>query len=424
VNAARSIRTVALALALGLLVPAACTDAGVVGGECRAGFSSCDGQCVDPGSDPKNCGVCGNVCLAGVLCVVGVCGGDGGVDPDASTDGAGDAPSDVQHPDRDGPETDGGGDGSSGDGSSGDGGDACTPPFNTPQQCGDCFTACPSSAPICALVDGGYACVPFCEPPLVQCGSECVDTNSDPDHCGQCFNKCPSGICQGGQCVGATTGHVVLACMNYEQSFQNTPQTTLLGNAVFLPPASKDPVRVLAFDQFSQQAVENKVDQTVGWAATAKGRTFTITDTASGAQVISDLNILNYEVFLIYEQSNAPAGTLAQLGNSWFTTLDPFVKAGGIVIVLDAGQGVAEMGELTTNAGLMPITGHTSVTLQTVHNSAPADAIGVNVISPFLAQPDTCTFTTSATPGPKTTFVITDSDVFGAGAPVVVHRVP
>jgi hypothetical protein len=258
----------------------------------------------------------------------------------------------------------------------------------------------------------------------VQCGSDCVDTNSDPDHCGQCFNKCPSGICQGGQCVGATTGHIVAACMNYEQSFQNTPQTVLLGNAVFLPLPSKDPVRILAFDQYSVQSVENKVDQTIGWAATAKGRTYAITDTASSSQVISDLNVLNYEVFLVYEQPNAPAGTLATLGNSWFTTLDPFVKAGGIVVVLDGAQGIAEMGELTTNAGLLPVTGHTLVTLQTLHNSAPADAIGVNVISPFLALSDSCTFTTSATPGPKTTFVITDSATFGAGAPVVVHRVP
>ena len=391
-----------------LAAAGACTDAGVVGGECREGLTACNGKCV-----------------------VGGCGGQGGSDGgiDASQDSGvdGDAGADaivgdVTHADRDGADDDAA-DGTSVDAPPGDAGDAgCVPPFNTPQQCGDCFTQCPASAPICALEDGGYACTPFCTPPLVQCGSECVDLNSDPDHCGTCFNKCPSGICQGGQCVGATTGHIVLACMNYEQSFQNTPQTVLLGNAVFL--TFKDPVRILAFDQYSAQNVENKVNQTIGWAASAKGRTFNITYAANSAQVVSDLNVIDYEVFLVYEQQNAPPGTLGTLGNSWFATLDPFVKAGGVVIVLNGGQGVAEMSELVANAGLLPVTGETSAALSTFHNNAPADAIGVNVISPFLALNDSCTWNTTATPGLKTIFVISDSATPGSGDPVVVHRVP
>jgi hypothetical protein len=38
---------------------------------CNAGYSLCDGACVDEGSDPNNCGACDSVCPAG--CTTGVC---------------------------------------------------------------------------------------------------------------------------------------------------------------------------------------------------------------------------------------------------------------------------------------------------------------------------------------------------------------
>jgi MYXO-CTERM domain-containing protein len=44
----------------------------------------CDGACIDPSSDPANCGACGNACAADETCVMGACeaessgGGSGG----------------------------------------------------------------------------------------------------------------------------------------------------------------------------------------------------------------------------------------------------------------------------------------------------------------------------------------------------------
>src|SRR5437016_1382798 len=51
-------------------------------GSCDGGLASCNGQCVDTQSDPKNCGGCGVVC--NTQCAKGVCqllgmGCDGGV---------------------------------------------------------------------------------------------------------------------------------------------------------------------------------------------------------------------------------------------------------------------------------------------------------------------------------------------------------
>jgi hypothetical protein len=45
---------------------------------CATGKACCNGTCTNLGSDPANCGACGNVCAAGTSCVNGTCSaGDG-----------------------------------------------------------------------------------------------------------------------------------------------------------------------------------------------------------------------------------------------------------------------------------------------------------------------------------------------------------
>src|SRR5260370_26589933 len=41
-------------------------------GRCRPGLTLCHGKCVNTKTDPKNCGVCGTLCVSG-LCVNGLC---------------------------------------------------------------------------------------------------------------------------------------------------------------------------------------------------------------------------------------------------------------------------------------------------------------------------------------------------------------
>ncbi|HEX3774360.1 MAG TPA: hypothetical protein VHV51_07845, partial [Polyangiaceae bacterium] len=255
------------------------------------------------------------------------------------------------------------------------------------------------------------------------CGNQCVDLNIDPFDCGRCSNVCPSGICQGGKCVGANVGHVVLACMDYSTPAAGTPQTVLMGNSVFLP--IRNPVRILAYTEFAPATVSTKVNQDITSAANARGRSFAITTSAAYADVTAKLNVNDFDVFLIYDQSSAPAGQLATVGSAWQTStvLSSFAAAGGVIVALSSGLGTNEMDQLFTNSELLDVSAESSVSGQTLYNRAPADVIGANVISPFLAPTNSCTFTTSVTQDSDDVFVIRDAASPAAGAPVVVHRV-
>lgn len=407
------------AVALAVLTVGACTDGGVVGGECRTDLTECNGSCYDTNNDPKHCGSCEHVCAANVSCVAGVCGGDGsagtgGATGDADVDGTAGT---------DGATTDGG-DGSAGDGSVTDGSTSdaeCLPPFDTPAHCGDCDTQCTGQTPLCSPIADTFQCVALCDPPLVACGSQCVDTTSDPNHCGACFNKCPSGICQDSKCVGVTSGHIVVLCSSYQQNFQQSPQTTLIGNAVFLPP--QNPVRILAYTEHSPTNIENAVNQAIGWAAQQKGRTFQITVADSAAMVTSELTKSKFEVFLVYDQTTAPAGALGPAGTSFAPAIASFVAIGGVVVVQSGGGGTGDMKSLLTSSGLLAVTAQSNIDGSLLYNQAPFDALGVNVVSPYVAQTSTCTLTTP--PGPNLVFVVTDAAPdAGAGNPVVVHRIP
>ncbi|MEB2324201.1 MAG: hypothetical protein OZ921_16935, partial [Sorangiineae bacterium] len=298
------------------------------------------------------------------------------------------------------------GDGSAGDGSAGDGsaGDGSTGDGST----GDGSTG-----------DGSI----MCPPPLVLCANACVDLDSDPLNCGSCGRFCPSGICEAGHCLGATAGHIALLCMSFEQNFQSSPQTTLLGNAVFLPVAS--PVRILTYGEYASNATRTRVNQALGWYASAKGRTFTLTAATSSADVQTRLAGFDYEVFLVYDEEAAPAGALGALGTAWASTLSDFLARGGVIVVTSGGGGRGEMSGLITSAGLLPVSAQRAATGTVLYNRAPADALGVNVLSPFLASRTSCTFETTATPSASTVFVVTDHAADGGvDSPAVIHRIP
>ncbi|HKO51856.1 MAG TPA: hypothetical protein VJV79_29305, partial [Polyangiaceae bacterium] len=124
------------------------------------------------------------------------------------------------------------------------------PVFDTPEACGACNTECSTANPTCSPDGaGGHKCVLVCEDPLKACNGQCVDFNIDANNCGSCGNKCASGICQGGMCVGAYDGNIMLACMNYQTPVAGSPQTVLMGNAVFL--TLREPVRILAYTEFA-----------------------------------------------------------------------------------------------------------------------------------------------------------------------------
>ncbi len=416
-----------------LAFPAACGSSGVVGGDCAASYVACDGTCVDAQNDPDNCGGCAHACDPGVACHNAICSGtlDDGSSGTSNNGGESEAGAS-------GVTGSSGNGGSLGNGMLGQAGDdldagelsdakhdgdaACLPPYKRPEACGNCATKCSTAAPTCSPDGmGSYVCVLKCDDPLKQCNGQCVDFNIDADNCGSCGTVCPSGICQGGKCVGANVGHVVLACMDYQTPAKNTAQTALMGNAVLLP--IRNPVRILAYTEFAPAALRAKVDQDIGFAAAARSRTFTMTPLSKYTAASASLSISNYDVFLIYDQTAAPAGQMATVGAAWQknSVVDSFSSAGGVVIVLSGGT--SEMDQFLTNSELLDVSQQTVVSGGTLYNRAPADAMGINVISPFFAPMNSCTFTTSLTPDIDDIFVVEDTKSPAVGSPVVVHRV-
>ena len=442
----RDIRAAWVLAALTIFFPPACDTGGLVGGRCKKGRVFCDGECVDPRSDSRNCGECNNLCEPGLICSQGGCvppgetgggpgtgggadaGGSGaqagsGVDGGSAGDGGGGAP----------PDGSGGRGGNvsqgarGGQASAGASGAPCIPPFDTREQCGDCGSSCVEPKPLCAPdMTGGYECVPDCLAPLVNCGAQCVDINVSPLHCGACNNLCPSGLCSGGNCVGASPGHLALYCLDYTWAQANTAHTALLGNAVFLPLRSE--VRILAYTRFAPPAVRGQVNRVIAWSATARGKTYRIDAISEPNLLSSELSVQDYDVFLIYDQADAPAGQLAAIGAAWRATgvLQSFAEAGGVIIALDGAQGRSEMAEFIDEAGLLSLSGHTPIALDDsgtrFFNRAPGDALGVGVVSPLSPVPYSCTFDTTVGPSGDTVFVIADEAAPAVGNPVVVHR--
>jgi hypothetical protein len=359
---------------------------------CQAPLVACKGQCVDPSSynTPEACGGCDVKCTAdmpfcspndqGVYACKGFCDA-----PLVECNGE------------------------------------CVPPvFDTPEACGSCNAACPKTKPTCSPdTMGGHKCVLVCDDPLQECNGQCVDFNIDADNCGSCGNVCLSGICQSGTCVGAKDGHIVLACMNYQNALTNSAANTLLGNAVLLPPLKQ--VRVLAYTEFASAASRAKVDQHIAAAAAARGRSVVITPLTKYTSASATLSIANYDEFLIYEQDTADPGVLGTVGTVWqmSSVLQSFAAAGGVIVGLSGGA--YEMDQFFTNAQLLDVSAQTDVTGSFLYNRASLDSVGNNVISPFSALPASCTFTTSTVPDQTTVFVVRDAPNDTA-PPVVVHR--
>jgi hypothetical protein len=436
----RVLRFIGLGLALAYALPAACGSGGVVGGKCRGGYSNCNGQCVALQSDVNNCGVCGTVCAPDEGCGDGVC------DPD------------VPRP-QGGASNSGGATNQSGNGTSGfdqggtgelpDGGffdspvdgqsDAetpveCLPPHDSPSHCGDCETRCPVEAPLCQPTADGtsFECVPFCDPPLVECRGECVLApdayQNDPENCGRCGRACPSDICQSGTCVGARYGHIALLCMDLNSSMTDSGASDVLANTVLIP--NVNPVKVLAYTRGATPAAVAKVNALINAKAAERGRSVTITEAKTASAVTNNLSILDYQVFLVHDLDLADADELATTATDWesSSTITSFSKAGGVVLVLDGGDGTGEMHEFINAANLLPgltITGQDNITDSTVYNLAGADVLGVNVVSEFLGTSHTCTFGTSGTQDEDTFFVVGNADPKegSGGDPVVIHRI-
>lgn len=408
-NWLRSLRYVALAAGLAYALPTACGGGGVVGGECIN--PDCSPVSATGGKNGKPTG--------------GSSGVDGGTTSNEGGNGATAAQA------GDGELPDGGFFDSPIDGDmDADTPVECLPPHDSPSHCGDCETRCTGATPLCAPDgNGSFECVPKCEPPLVECQGQCVDPESfksDPDNCGQCGNECPSDICQDGMCVGARFGHVALLCMDLGSAMTDSSPVTLLGNAVFIPP--QNPVKVLAYTLGATPAAVNRINTLIGIAGDNRLRKAQITEAKMPMAVTSKLNVNDYQVLLIHDLDQAESGEPAAAATTWesASVLSSFVRAGGVIVVLDGSDGTGEMHELITAGKLLDpslattISGQDEITGQKVVTSAGGDLLAANLLQEFAAPARTCTFDTNATPNSEISFVVTSKD---EGKPVAIHRV-
>ncbi|MBK7395967.1 MAG: hypothetical protein IPJ34_06585 [Myxococcales bacterium] len=365
-----------------LVLLAACGDS-VVGGACADGYEVCDGRCVPVGG----CGIPSK--------------------DSATTDAAADtAPGEVG---TDGAPGDGVGDGS--DGSIDGGGDVVD---DGASDGGSTETFPDDTGP---LDTGPLDTGPGCDAGLLACGGVCVDPDIDPLNCGGCGNVCPTGLCNGGKCRGAKAGHVVAIGHDYE-STSGAVAGKPLANATFLP--SRNPVRLLVLTEFAETSAVDNVDAILDGAAKSSGRTFVQTIVVKASDFHDKLNIDAFDVALVLDQKKAPAGQLATTADTGKATYTSFTKAGGVLVVLDGGSGTGEMPAFLGAGGLLTVKGHTSTGGKSLDVVDPADAVGIDVLSPYLAPKGTVLFLWTTTPDALVRTVVAEPLSDG---PVVLHRV-
>src|SRR5262249_15140409 len=143
---------------------------------CGADQANCNGRCVDPSSDPANCGACGVHCGMNTTCVKGACVC---------------APGFMSCK------------------------DSCVDVTLDPANCGDCGQPCPG-APSTAICNRGVC---GCAMGWGDCdrdpsnGCETYVYGDDPANCGACAKVCSMGdSCHKGACVSNGGCNGLLSC--------------------------------------------------------------------------------------------------------------------------------------------------------------------------------------------------------------------
>ena len=381
----RAALVVALAAGVGLSPMACGSDQALVGGNCAAGYAPCGSNCCPVPFDATASDAASDALLQG--------DGDATTDvtTDVALDGATDGlpydaiPRDGHYPD--GPTADVASDVGPSDSSS----DAPT---------GD------ASSDATEKPEAGMTC----PPPLTDCGGVCVDTSSDPFNCKVCGNVCVSQLCVNSTCVGSTAGGVVFIGHDYQTTPAGTAQARVLSNAAFFAGASP---HILSYERYANANAIARVKAILAGA--------TITSTVTDSDIPNTLTITSYGVLVVQDQPTAASGAMATLGASWASTLGTFTSQGGVVIVLDGGTGVGEMPELSTATGLLEVESQAPIATGTrLFVTAPGDAGGVGVVSPYGAGSNSVSITLGSEAGSAVDVVGLPTDA-GTFLPVVVH---
>lgn len=185
---ARVVRRVLAVVLLAVCALACASDPGPAdAGACTGDRLVCDGACVDPDTDTRNCGRCGRACAPNEACSAGRCAGcvTGTVACEGRCDRscAGSeqcvegrcSPCGVEVPMCDG---------------------RCVDLTSDTSHCGACGRPCGGDM----IRRGGNGIA--CPAGRAACNGECVDLDTDANACGACGVLCPaSQLCEAGRCA-------------------------------------------------------------------------------------------------------------------------------------------------------------------------------------------------------------------------------
>lgn len=270
---------------------------------------------------------------------------------------------------------------------------------------------------ICTCNEGWEGDGSLCSP-IDHCdaGTHTCDPNATCAYTGPGTYDCDCNIGYTGDgftCTPVSTsgGHAVLIGHDY---FENDADAdAIVGNAVFL--AGTGTVSVLAYNQYADVSSGGEAENTdaaIDSRATTLGRSWTRTLLTD--YTLLDSSLAGHDVLLVYEQENSDVTTLTSIGTAWTSTLSTFLSSGGVVIVCDHNMASGGTWGIMHGAGLMNITGTTSISFDDVTVVEPTDPLMSGVTSPYYAINGSVSFVTTETD------VIAQSS---GGEPVVIHKV-
>lgn len=279
----------------------------------------------------------------------------------------------------------------------------CVDTASSRSHCGECGRAC-AAGEICA----SGVCSALCAAPLLLCDGVCLDPQTDPENCGGCGVVCSTGICNGGRCRDARAGHLVLI----GHDFQNTrpDQNRVVGNAVFLSASAAPRVATCTVGALSASVanVRDAVRQVAGLRAWREAVV------ASADELPTAFSIDTTDVVLIHHQPSATEASINALAVRIAGPAVGFLRAGGVVVVLDGEGSSRGTWPLAEATGLLTVTGHTVVTGSAAEVVSGADAVAIGLPVAYRAERGSVTFLGTDSAGV----------VIRVGqSPLVLHRV-
>lgn len=279
----------------------------------------------------------------------------------------------------------------------------CVNPAVDRANCGRCGLAC-SAGEVCA----GGVCSAVCAAPWLLCNGECIDPMTDPENCGRCGVVCSTGICNGGQCRDARAGHLVLIGHDYQTT--RVDQNRVVGNAVFLAAAAVP--RVANFIAWARS--ESVVNVRAAIRQVAGARTFTERTITSQAELASAFSVDENDVVLVQHQAMTTEATLSALALRIAGPAVGFMRAGGVVIVLDGEATHPGTWPIASTTGLIEVSAHFTANFDAAELVDGADAVAIGLPVAYRAERSSVVFDGTSETG---------TVVRAAGMPLVLHRV-